>query len=77
MHGLSVRAFCANLAFLLFVACLVICSVHTLFLSHDLGFAETAARTDLVLSLLSCVLVVAISIFVAYILYRRRKNCAK
>ena len=78
MRDFSVRAFCANLAFLLFVACLVICLViDAVSGSFQRGFLETAARTELVLSLVSCLLLVAISVFATYALRRHRKHQVK
>jgi ABC-type Fe3+ transport system permease subunit len=75
MHRFSVRAFCLQLAFLLFVLCLAVYSViGTVVSSFHLSFIETAARTDLVLSVFSCLLAVAISLFIAYTAHRRRKN---
>ena len=78
MRTRSSRSFFANLAVLLFGACLMIYAVVcTVYCSFHLSFAETAARTELVLSLLSCLLVVAISIFATYAMRRDRKHRVK
>lgn len=77
MHRSSARMFCALLAFLLLlfavafyvVACMPSASLH-------IGFIEAAVRADRMLSILSALLVVAISLFVAYAAYRHRKNRA-
>ena len=75
MRRFSVRMFFLQLAFLLFVVCMavsaVVCTVQS---SFHLSFVETAERTDLVLSALSCLLIMAISIFSAYVAHRRRKQ---
>ena len=78
MHGFSIRMLCLQLAFLLFVVCLSVYAVAcTISSSLQLSFIEAAARTDRVLSLLSALLVIAISIFIAYTAHRRRRHRAK
>ena len=75
MRRFSIGMLCAQIAFLLFVVCLSVYAViGTVATSFHLSFVETAERTDLVLSLISFLLVIAISIFVAYIMHRRRKS---
>lgn len=77
MQRFSARIFCVLLAFLLLlfavafyaVACMPSASLH-------IGFVEAAVRADRMLSILSALLVVAISIFVAYAAYRHRQNRA-
>ena len=77
MHRFPVRVFCLQLAFLLLAVGLsVYAVVGTVGASLHLSFVETAERTDLVLSLLSGLMVVAISLFAAYAAHRHRKNQA-
>ena len=74
MRRFSVGMFCLQLGFLLFVLCLSVYSViGTVISALHLSFVETAARTDLVLSAISALLVMAISAFFAYIRHRRRQ----
>ena len=75
MNRFSVRMFCLQLVLLLFLLCLAVSSViGTVVSSFHLSFIETAARTDLVLSVFSGLLAVAISLFIAYAAHRHRKN---
>lgn len=75
MRRFFVCMFCLQLVFLLLVLCLAVCGVvGTVASSLHLRFVETAARTDMVLSAISGLLVVAIFAFTAYVACRRRQQ---
>ena len=75
MKGVSLRAFCVQLGFLLSALCLSLGMIAgAAGASLSTSFHETAARTDMLLSLLSSLLIMAISLFSAYITHRHRKT---
>ncbi len=74
MRAISLRTFCAHLAFLLLALCLVLFSVFfTIARSAGHGFLVTAERTGLVLALLSLLLIMAIFSFCLYAHCRRKR----
>ena len=74
MRTFSAGAFCANLAFLLLVACVIIASVMGVFSATiERSFVESAALTGVVLNLLCLVLVAAIIAFACYIARRQSR----
>lgn len=68
------RLFWWQIAALLFAACAIIfCVVATVYCSHDLGFVETAARTDALLTVISLAFLISICGFSLYVLLRRMR----
>jgi hypothetical protein len=71
-HTLT-RPFWWHIAALLFAACLVIFSVlMTVECSVGVGFLETAARTEVLLTVISYLLAFSILTFTLFVMFRRR-----
>ncbi len=72
-HTLT-RPFWWHIAALLFAACLAIFAVlMTVECSVGLGFLETAARTEVLLTVLSCALALLILTFTLFVIFRKRR----
>ncbi len=68
------RRFWWQTAALLFAACaIILCVMATVHCSHGLGFVETAARTDALLTVISLAFLISIGGFSLYVLLRRAR----
>ena len=68
------RLFWWQIAALLFTACaIILCVMATVHASHGLGFEETAARTDALLTVISLAFLVSIGGFSLYVMLRRAR----
>ena len=70
----SSRLFWWQTAALLVAACaIILCVMATVYYSQELGFVETAARTDAVLTVISLAFLVSIGGFSLYVMIRRTR----
>lgn len=75
MRRKMTRLFWWQVALLLFAACFVIGAVMmTVHCSQDLAFEETAALTDVVLTVFSCTLILLIGGFALFVAIRRART---